>query len=102
MRGHLDVSTVLVARRDPVREGTTTIMSLFSWTQPFSGRLWVMLILLIIISGVVDWLLERNHMPGHKITSSLYEYSAGVLCMLHGDQIVDQTWIPAPGANRCS
>lgn len=78
-RGHLDLSTVLVARREDASIADQRLTSLTSWARPFSAQLWTSFVLLIILSGVIDWYLERDYMPGHKITSSIYEYCAGVL-----------------------
>jgi len=83
LRGHLDVSTILVTMREtPTRdESFSGIMrnSLWSWARPFSRGMWIMVIALILISGIVDWLAEVLNYPDHKLYSSLYEYCAGIL-----------------------
>ena len=79
LRGHLDLSLVLVARREYITEQEQLSEALWSWSRPFSGSLWAAIIGLVIASGIVDWIAERQHMPGHKVTTSLREYAAGVL-----------------------
>ena len=78
LNGHLDVSMVLVARRAHVETGFTA-ESLFSWSRPFSAAVWACLVPLVILSGFVDWLLERDAIPDHRVTWSLYEYCSGML-----------------------
>jgi hypothetical protein len=77
--GHLDISTVLVSRSDTSHVKSLSWETLFSCAQPFSTALWFTFVALILFSGVVDWIAERDHAPGHQLTASLYEYCAGVL-----------------------
>jgi len=74
LRGHLDLSTVLVARHAMVER-----WDLFSWARPFTWDLWLAFVALVVVSGVVDWLLEREFAPTQKLVSSIREYAAGVL-----------------------
>lgn len=73
------LSTVLIAQRRAATEEAELAANFFAWARPFSPDLWISIIALILLSGAIDWYLERDHMPGHKITTSLYEYCAGVL-----------------------
>ena len=78
MKGHLDLSPVLVARIE-MPEEAFNVESFTSWAAPFSWQLWLLVVSLVLTSGAVDWFAERDHAKGHKLSSSLYEYTAGVL-----------------------
>ena len=78
-KGHLDLSTVLIARLEQASGDAALMKRLGSFSRPFTPGLWAAVIALVLLSGCIDWLAERDNMPGHKVTSSLYEYCAGVL-----------------------
>eukprot|EP00966_Prymnesium_polylepis_P013198 304748-Prymnesium_polylepis.1 len=54
MKGHLDLSPVLVARREIPEEEAFSVESLTSWAAPFDWKLWLLVVLLVLASGVVD------------------------------------------------
>lgn len=76
--GHVDASPVLVAP-PPIRVNEEQILleSLWTFMMPFSWDLWLCLATMVVLSGCVDWLLERG--SGGRLTSSIYEYFGGVL-----------------------
>jgi len=75
--GHVDASPTLV-RPPPDASGSADFRATFlTFYRPFSPLLWVLILLMILLSGVVDYLVERGH--GGTIRSSLYEYCGGVL-----------------------
>jgi hypothetical protein len=80
IKGHLDASLVLVTRPEEAADRDTTFANaahaLFSWSLPFSPWVWVAIIALVLSSGVVDWIVERDHVPGHRVSSSLCACSA--------------------------
>lgn len=77
LSGHVDVSPVLVVPPPAISESDDLSKTLTTFFDPFSGELWICLVLLLLVSGVVDYLLERGH--GGTVLSSLYEYFGGVL-----------------------
>lgn len=76
--GHIDMSSVLAARLDTAPP-TPIWDKMRSFFRPYSGELWGCLALMVICSGVIDYLLEKDSGPGSKIGGSIYEYIAGTL-----------------------
>ena len=82
LRGHVDSSTSLVAVMQVVEKGEDQKFreSFYNFMMPFDNGLWVMILLMVIFSGVVDYIVESQRLPGEtKLTASLYEYFAGIL-----------------------
>jgi len=78
--GHIDVSPGLVARRELVdEEDPWSWNSMTSFMLPFKWELWGCLLLMVLGSGVADWLIERKRSEDARIGASLYEYAAGFL-----------------------
>jgi len=50
-----------------------------SFMLPFKWELWGCLLLMVLGSGVADWLIERKRSEDARIGASLYEYAAGFL-----------------------
>jgi len=73
LSGHVDVSAALV--HPPLAPASSALFT--GLYAPFSPYLWLAIIALVLLSGTVDFLLERGN--GGTITSSLYEYCGGVL-----------------------
>ena len=74
---HIDTSPIL-ARPLHVGGGKKIdFATATSFFTPFSLNLWAAIIGLVLVSGLVDYLLEREH--GGTITASVYEYCGGVL-----------------------
>jgi hypothetical protein len=76
LAGHIDYSPVLTTMTQPVTEVSFSdrVESTF---RPFSYDAWLVLTLIIIASGFIDYLLERE--TGGSISSSIYEYVGGTL-----------------------
>ena len=70
--GHVDSSPVLIA--PPPSKDRVPFDTFF---RPFSYPLWGCLCLMILLSGLVDYYLERGY--GGTLSSSIYEYFGGVL-----------------------
>jgi len=79
LRGHLDLSTVLVARTETIETGTWTMDSVFSFLKPFELSLWLSFAVFVVLSGTVDFLVERSVEAGHRLSTCIYEYCAGLL-----------------------
>lgn len=77
LSAHIDTSPVLSRPLKLGAASTDYIASMTTWMDPFSYEVWVALLALIFTSGVVDYLLEREH--GGTLSASIYEYSGGVL-----------------------
>jgi len=80
--GHLDMSTVLVARHLPNSAPGLSVGSLFSVFAPFHWTVWMSLIGIVLLSGVVDYLLERGaggERSMRSLRNSIFEYSAGAI-----------------------
>ena len=78
LNGHIDASPTLV--RPPLQAsgtGGSLIKSFTTFILPFSYDLWGCIILMVLLSGLVDWVIERKN--GGTIKGSLYEYCSGVL-----------------------
>ena len=78
LSGHIDASPTLV--RPPLEAaggGGNLLKSFTTFILPFSYPLWGCIILMVLLAGVVDFMIERKE--GGKITTSLYEYCGGVL-----------------------
>ena len=56
----------------------TWYKSFYNFLDPFDKTLWFMILGFIIFSGVVDWLVERKSVKEARVTSSIYEYFAGL------------------------
>ena len=76
LSGHIDYSSVLVSKQT-ASPTTPFVDRVFQFAKPFDPACWAALILMIIASGVVDYLLERQ--DGGSIGASIYEYFAGVM-----------------------
>ena len=74
LSGHVDVSAALIHPPLAPASSDALFTGLYA---PFSPYLWLAIIALVLLSGTVDFLLERGN--GGTITSSLYEYCGGVL-----------------------
>ena len=80
IRGTYDLTPVLVARMLGAGETKweTWYKSFYNFLDPFDKTLWFMILGFIIFSGVVDWLVERKSVNEARVTSSIYEYFAGL------------------------
>ena len=80
IRGTYDLTPVLVARMLGAGETKweTWYKSFYNFLDPFDKTLWFMILGFIIFSGVVDWLVERKSVKEARVTSSIYEYFAGL------------------------
>ena len=78
IEGHIDMSTVVAARLDIASDPTFRERA-FSFFRPLSVPLWLLIVAMVILSGVVDYTLERGTGPGVRLSSSIYEYVAGTL-----------------------
>jgi hypothetical protein len=79
INGHVDASGVLVAP-PPKMKSKSMLDSMFTLFAPFDAWLWTSIVVMIVCSGIIDWVLEYgagDH--GGKMKSSIYEYAAGVL-----------------------
>jgi hypothetical protein len=50
-----------------------------SCLRPFTGGLWAAVIIVVLGSGLFDFLIERVRQPAARLNASLYEYCAGSL-----------------------
>jgi len=78
LKGHVDVSPTLVTKMQQAQQQSLA-NSMSSFMKPFSNALWIMLIGLVLISGLVDFSIERLKTKETRLTTSLYEYAAGFL-----------------------
>ena len=76
LQAHIDYSPVLVVLQNPPKK-VSLGEKILQFTRPFDWKCWIALIAIIVSSGVVDYLLEREE--GGSIGSSIYEYTAGTL-----------------------
>jgi len=78
--GHIDVSPGLIGLRSK-ESGTDpwSWNSITSFMLPFTWTLWGCLLLLVILSGVSDYIIERKTSTDARLSASLYEYAAGFL-----------------------
>ena len=78
--GHIDVSPGLIGLRSK-ESGTDPWSwdSITSFMLPFTWTLWGCLLLLVILSGVSDYIIERKTSTDARLSASLYEYAAGFL-----------------------
>lgn len=74
--GHMDYGTVLVVRPGEDEE-PPFVERMFTFFNPFSGELWGAIIAIVLLSGLIDNLLERRH--GGSLQESLYEAFAGTM-----------------------
>ena len=82
LRGHIDTSTSLVGLMRMAEPDASQKFreSFYSFLLPFHSSLWLAILVLVVLSGVVDFIVESRRLPGEtKLTASLYEYFAGVL-----------------------
>ena len=81
LKGHLDLAGVLMARiaSESASKEASWVQSFYAWLHPFSYDLWIALLIMVICSGVVDFLIERVRVPETTLYSSMYEYTAGLL-----------------------
>jgi hypothetical protein len=87
LKGHLDLSAVLISRKevaDEEYENEAALQrlgrSFFSFLKPFQAGLWIAVIFLIFFSSAVDFVIERMRMPEEaRFSSSCFEFSAGSL-----------------------
>ena len=82
LRGHIDTSTSLVAavRHEEKTIAESFFESFYSFLMPFHYTLWLAIVALVVLSGMVDYVVESRRLPGEaKLTASLYEYFAGIL-----------------------
>jgi hypothetical protein len=81
LRGHLDLSTTLVAATLNEERSAASGDNSWGWRffDPFTPSLWVTLFAVILLSGLADFLVERRRSSQAKITKSLYEFTAGFL-----------------------
>ena len=80
VRGTYDLTPVLAARMLSAGEtkAETWQKSFYNYLDPFTYGLWCTILAVIICSGVVDWLVERKSVREARVTSSIYEYFAGL------------------------
>jgi hypothetical protein len=83
--GHLDSSAVLVARRLHSNSGGDWMHALFAWSAPFAWPVWVCVVLLVLASGLVDWLVEVR--PHDRLEK---QCTARARCMLGGRSDLDR------------
>lgn len=82
LQGHIDVSPGLVALNEIIAPETQYDWSFGALTvfmRPFSWPLWGCLVLVVLLSGVTDYIIERRHSKEARIQASIYEYAAGFL-----------------------
>lgn len=80
LNGHVDMSNTLIGRMStPDSNDLSSWIALFSFLRPFSLSLWGCLFGMVLLSGVVDFVLERGSPTAAGLFSSLYEYFAGTL-----------------------
>ena len=80
LSGHVDMSNVLVGSLSTgTGEAGSSWVQVFSFLRPFSLSLWGCLFGMVLLSGVVDFVLERGSPTAAGLFSSLYEYFAGTL-----------------------
>ena len=74
--GHIDFSAVLVSHpREPPEASFGA--TYFAFLRPFTPALWLVFLSCIMMSGFVDYLLERT--TGAQLEESMYEAWAGAL-----------------------
>jgi len=83
VKGHLDLSAVMIGRHTAEAPSQTLterfqFENLFSFMAPFTVGLWSCLMVLVILSGVTDYIVEHSRGATH-LRASMYEYSAGFL-----------------------
>ena len=80
LNGHVDMATVLIARRAAVASDAhyLSLDRVLSSFHPFSWPLWAAIVGMILMSGCVDYILE-DCSAGGSVGTSLYEYCAGSL-----------------------
>ena len=75
VEGHVDLSSVLIADR-----GSMPATDPLSFMLPFTYPLWGVILSVVFLSGLVDYLMERQIDPETAtLPSSLGEYMAGIL-----------------------
>ena len=82
VRGHFDLSAVLIARQQSsadTKSANWFSKSFTSFLSPFSYSLWAAIIAVIVLSGLVDYIIEVKKVEESSLTVSLYEYFAGFL-----------------------
>ena len=82
VRGHFDLSAVLIARQQSsadTKSASWFSKSFTSFLSPFSYSLWAAIIAVIVLSGLVDYIIEVKKVEETSLTGSLYEYFAGFL-----------------------
>ena len=79
LSGHVDASGLLVAPPPKHKESKSITENMFTLFAPFDIALWVCIVALIVLSGVIDWVLEYGNPLSGKLKSSIYESAAGVL-----------------------
>ena len=81
LKGHLDLAATLLARVSGAAESKLSVWyrSFYSFLSPFRFDLWLALLFLVVLSALVDFLIERLRVPETTINASLYEYFAGIL-----------------------
>ena len=79
LTGHIDLAAILISRREVSSKSDNWQASFYSFLQPFTWELWFVVILMVLLSGCVDYLVEVKTVKETTITASLYEYSAGFL-----------------------
>ena len=79
LSGHVDASGLLVAPPPKHKESKSVTKNMFTLFAPFDIALWVCIVALIVLSGVIDWVLEYGNPLSGKLKSSIYESAAGVL-----------------------
>ena len=74
LSGHVDMTAVLVGTLQTAADDTSmSVDRLFSFMRPFSIRLWACLVVMVLLSGVVDFLTERGSESGGHLGESLCE-----------------------------
>lgn len=80
LMGHVDLAIVLVTRMEATADSHRSwYVSLYSFMGPFEGSLWAAIVAMILLSGLVDYLVERVQVKETTLAGSLYEYCAGFL-----------------------
>ena len=72
LQPHIDLAPVLIARMKGSAENKASswYTSFYSFSLPFTAEFWLSLIAMVLLSGVVDFLVERKHEES-KLTASL-------------------------------
>jgi len=103
LMGHVDYSSVLVAKKTGATEESFT-EKIFQFARPFSLPVWGVLIVLIVLSGLMDYMLERGFEAPRSKTSAVYQIMLGFIVMIvvasytaNLTTFLTMSSLPAPG-----